>query len=98
MFPLNLYARVRFLLCAIARETAGAARTRSSLRPLFGEGEEILANLGRVASREREHTSNVVTRESGHYAAALRLITGALALVARSSRAMTVVCSARKGT
>ena len=37
MFPLNLYARVRVLVASIARETAGAARTRSSLRPLnFG--------------------------------------------------------------
>jgi hypothetical protein len=36
VFPLNLYARVRISLCIIAHETAGAARTRSSLRPLFG--------------------------------------------------------------
>ena len=36
MPPLNLYARVRFLL-PIARETAGAARIRHSLLPLFGE-------------------------------------------------------------
>jgi hypothetical protein len=35
VFPLNLYAHVRFLLMHIAHETAGAARTRSSLRPLF---------------------------------------------------------------
>ncbi len=35
MFPLNLYARVRILLVQFAHETAGAARTRSSLRPLF---------------------------------------------------------------
>jgi hypothetical protein len=38
MLPLNLYARVHFLLCAFARETAGAARIRLSLRPLIGEG------------------------------------------------------------
>ena len=35
MFPLHLYARVRISLCIIAHETAGAARTRSSLRPLL---------------------------------------------------------------
>jgi hypothetical protein len=35
MSPLNLYARVRFCLRIFARETAGAARTRSSLRPLI---------------------------------------------------------------
>src|SRR5439155_6423943 len=40
-------------LCAIAHETAGAARTRSSLRPLIGEGERY-ANLGRNAPRDRE--------------------------------------------
>ena len=35
MFPLNLYAHVRFVLMHSAHETAGAARTRSSLRPLI---------------------------------------------------------------
>ena len=29
----------RLLPCALARETAGAASTRSSLRPLFSEGQ-----------------------------------------------------------
>jgi len=42
------------LLLPIAHETAGAARIRHSLRPLMIEGEEFPANLGRVASRERE--------------------------------------------
>ena len=46
------------LVCAlfvhIAHETAGAARTRSSLRPLTIEGEEFPAKLGRNASRDRE--------------------------------------------
>src|ERR1700712_849905 len=45
------------LMCAyhypIAHETAGAARTRSSLRPLFS-GAERLANFGRIAPRDRE--------------------------------------------
>ena len=36
----DLYARVRFLMHTFAHETAGAARTRLSLRPLFGKGEE----------------------------------------------------------
>src|ERR1700735_3854196 len=35
VFPLNLYAHVRFVLMHSAHETAGAARTRSSLRPLI---------------------------------------------------------------
>ena len=37
MPPLNLYARVRFYV-HFAHETAGAARTRLSLRPLLFEG------------------------------------------------------------
>jgi hypothetical protein len=35
-----------------ARETAGAARTRSSLRPLFFRGTRFLAQLGRAPRRE----------------------------------------------
>src|SRR5205823_13865138 len=41
------------LLCAIAHETAGAARTRSSLHPLTLEGASEQVQLGRVAPRER---------------------------------------------
>jgi hypothetical protein len=37
-----------------ARETAGAARTRLSLRPLFSGGTTIEANLGRIVPRDRE--------------------------------------------
>jgi hypothetical protein len=43
---------VRFLF-VVAHETAGAARTRSSLRPLF-LGVNEFAKLGRMMSRERE--------------------------------------------
>jgi len=57
MLPLNLYARVRFF-AHLARETAGAASTRSSLLPLFKGGHRD-ANLGRTAPREREVTSIV---------------------------------------
>src|SRR5437016_3818643 len=50
--PLNLYARVRFLL-PIAHETAGAARIRHSLLPLFG-GTKAKARAGHAArSRTR---------------------------------------------
>ena len=49
------------LVCAlfvhIAHETAGAARTRPSLRPLIGEGGKFLANLGRIEPRDREAVS-----------------------------------------
>jgi hypothetical protein len=45
-------------VCAIvqflAHETAGAARTRHSLRPLFEERDKELGKLGRSASRDRE--------------------------------------------
>jgi len=40
VFPLNLYARVRFCCVHLARETAGAARTRSSLRPPFSRRDK----------------------------------------------------------
>jgi hypothetical protein len=45
---------MRALSVHIAHETAGAARTRHSLRPLTAEGKEILAKLGRNAPRECE--------------------------------------------
>src|SRR3954466_5058063 len=45
------------LLAQIAREIAGAASTRSSLRPLIGEGGKLIANLGRKAPRDRETVS-----------------------------------------
>jgi len=43
-------------MCILARETAGAARTRSSLRlrPLFSEGGTLLAKLARKTRRDRE--------------------------------------------
>src|SRR5437763_13952467 len=41
------------LLVHIAHETAGAARTRSSLRPLFGEDKEYLAKRGLITPRQR---------------------------------------------
>src|SRR5882762_9663245 len=43
---------MRALLVHIAHEIAGAARTRSSLRPLIGEGEEF------------QHTSGAMRREN----------------------------------
>jgi hypothetical protein len=45
-----------------ARETAGAARTRLSLRPLLSRRVKDDANLGRIAPRERERLS-----EAGAY-------------------------------
>jgi hypothetical protein len=38
----------------LARETAGAARTRSSLRPLISESGTLMANLARNTRRDRE--------------------------------------------
>src|SRR5829696_574729 len=42
------------MLAQIARETAGAASTRSSLRPLFSKRANEDANLGRNAPRDRK--------------------------------------------
>jgi hypothetical protein len=59
VFPLHLYAHVRFLLIPIAHETAGAGRTRSSLRPLFFWGANDFIKLGRNAvARMRTHVSS----------------------------------------
>src|SRR5882757_11275781 len=52
MPPPNLYACVHHFVATIARKTAGAARTRSSLRPLFLEGEQILKTSG-IVCREK---------------------------------------------
>ena len=55
--PLNLYARVRFLSMPFAHETAGAARTRSSLLPLLSR-DAVAAKLGQNhAARMRRRTS-----------------------------------------
>jgi hypothetical protein len=42
----------------IARETAGAARTRSSLRPLILRRDNEMQNFGRIAPREGEVAFN----------------------------------------
>src|SRR6187399_2413816 len=52
------------LFAQIARETAGAASTRSSLRPLFRRGANEDANLGRSTSRDREAVSTVIASEA----------------------------------
>ena len=65
MLPLNLYARMRFLFAQSARETAGAASTRSSLRPLIFGGTAVTQTSG---DQRRENTASyslVVTREGG---------------------------------
>ena len=64
MLPLNLYARVRVFKCANAHETAGAARTRSSLRPLFSEGANEMQTSG-AARREIANAHSVVVTRAG---------------------------------
>jgi hypothetical protein len=49
-----------FLVMHIAHETAGAARTRSSLRPLASEGTDEIANLGHSVCCENEDAHPVV--------------------------------------
>jgi hypothetical protein len=55
---------MRALSVHIAHETAGAARTRHSLRPLTIEGRELIADLGRNAPRDREGVSSVIASEA----------------------------------
>src|SRR3954469_4476617 len=57
------------LFAQIARGTAGAASTRSSLRPLNKRAGKFLANLGRSAPRDRECVSTVgwVERSETHH-------------------------------
>ena len=52
------------LFAQIARETAGAACTRSSLRPQFSKRANEDANLGRKAPREGETISTVIASEA----------------------------------
>src|SRR5206468_5460098 len=51
------------LLCAIAHETAGAARTRSSLRPLMKRGQASRYNSGASRREIAKSYSIVVTRQ-----------------------------------
>jgi len=74
MLPLNLYARVRFLPITVARETAGAARTRSSLRPPFLRVKSY-ANLG-TSCRENADPDEPTRQESTITTAARHLFQG----------------------
>src|SRR5882757_7698845 len=62
--PLNLYARGRTFLVHHACETAGAARTRPSPRPLHFRRANEMQNLGRSAPREGSLLS-YATRKTG---------------------------------
>jgi len=55
MPPLDLYARVRFFV-HFAHETAGAACTRLSLRPLLLMRAEVTQSSGAFQPRERGRT------------------------------------------
>ena len=65
MLRLYLYARVRLHYAQMARGTAGAACTRSSLRPLTFEEGEFEANSGDQRREIANAHSVVVTREGG---------------------------------
>src|SRR6266702_7813620 len=51
-------------LVHIAHETAGAARTRSALRPLWGEGGKCHEQPGRISPRDREGVCATTTQLS----------------------------------
>ncbi len=65
MLPLDLYARVRVFSAQIAHETAGAARTRSSLRPLNSRRVNEVQTSGAMRRENANTHSLVVTREGG---------------------------------
>ena len=78
MLPLDLYARVRNFY-TIAHETAGAARTRSSLRPLVSRGQA------------KQHTSGAMRREKARSYPYKMSYTGSAsppAVIARLDRAI----------
>jgi hypothetical protein len=52
----------------LARETAGAARTRSSLRPHSSEGAAKCKTSGDITPRDAELCSVVIVRESEGFA------------------------------
>src|SRR6266436_1010713 len=58
MFSAEPVCSCAFLLCAFARETAGAARTRLSLRPLISEGQCSGKLRAHRAARSRTHIRN----------------------------------------
>jgi hypothetical protein len=58
MLPLDLYARVRVLLCAIAHETAGASRHPVFPAPSFQEEGNEVAKPRASAPRDRGGVDN----------------------------------------
>jgi hypothetical protein len=62
MLPPNLYARVRAFLRIMAHEIAGAAHTRSSLRPLILMRAKKMQDSGVMRREIANSHSIVVTR------------------------------------
>src|SRR3954454_20107984 len=79
------------LLVHIAHETAGAARTRSSLRPLFQRAGSFLANLGRNLRREIAD-SYLPPRNDGLKPNGYRLFENGIGSFAISCRATLTPC------
>jgi len=71
VFPLNLYARVRFLFVHLAHETAGAARTRHSLRPLILRGLSTFKTSGAWRSEKDNVCKHLVASFETHRLAML---------------------------
>ena len=89
-----------FLFANIAHETAGAARIRSSLRPLISEGANEMQNFGQIMPRERErmsHSRHCERSEAIHASASCAIdCFAALAMTWIGRRATTaVLCSAQ---
>jgi len=65
MFSAALYARVHFVLVQIARGTAGAARIRHSLRPLFSERAKSFKQTSDAMRRENADAHSAVVTRAG---------------------------------
>ena len=65
MLPLYLYARVRVLSAQIAHETAGAASTRSSLRPLNERAGREEQTSGKACRENAASYSVVIPAKAG---------------------------------
>jgi hypothetical protein len=61
MPPLDLYARVRFLVSICTRDRGCSVHPAFPAPSLF-EGREINPSLGRIAPRDCKHTSGVIAR------------------------------------
>jgi hypothetical protein len=79
-----------FAKAQTARGTAGAARTRSSLRPLIGEGKRD-ANLGHIMSRDRDTISRSLRAQRSNPSFRVRRTMDCFAPLAKTRRERSTI-------